>query len=766
MNKRNMYLFTFTLLAIGVGGIIAQTVLLRELLVVFAGNEFSIGIIIGFWVIWEAAGAYLGGLKEMQLRTGIRSLACLSVLFSVFLPISIYGARTFKVLAGIPVEIGVGLIPILYTSSLVLLPVGLIHGFLFTLACSIWDRLTAEGTRSSGKVYFYEMVGTIAGGIIVNFLLVPHYQSFQIALLVACFTAGSCIILLVSFSRLTESPALAFSAAVIISSVILLAGGGADRLHRLAVERQWQGRNVVYYENSVYQNIVVTQRDDQYTFFLDALSILTVPVPDIAFVEEFVHFPMLVHPFPKNVLVLGGGAGGVINEILKHPSVKRIDYVEIDPAFLKTVMRFSTPLTTRELSNPLVHLHFLDGRMFLKRALRGYDVILLGVQPPHTLQQNRFFTQEFFGDVQKALRKGGILALTMTGSLTYYSTELKDLNSSILASLKGVFPHTFVVPGDSNLFLASGSPTVSSVSPILLSDRLKTRDIATSLISGTHLAHRLQPERRVWFSSLLEGRTIPANHDFSPKALFYYIAYQNLLFSPSISRLFTAAEAVRPLGAASFLALLFLASALLRRTYSRLPVAYAIGTTGFTAMIMELVLLFSFQVFYGYIFYEIGLLLTLFMAGMATGGIVASAPAFRKVSPVTLLTFTDLFLAIFALILSLIFLSFGSAFLSGSPLSYPILLILLFVSGFLPGAEFPLAAMGYARTVNATEARTGDTVGRTVGFLYGVDLVGGWIGGLVGGFLLLPVLGLTQSLLLLVVLKAGSLLLLATSPKK
>ena len=90
-----------------------------------------------------------------------------------------------------------------------------------------------------------------------------------------------------------------------------------------AIKIQWKGQDVVHYQNSIYGNVAVIKENEQYTFFSDGIPIITTPVPDITFVEEFVHLPMLFHPGPEEVVVIGAGAGGVVNEILKHP-VKRV----------------------------------------------------------------------------------------------------------------------------------------------------------------------------------------------------------------------------------------------------------------------------------------------------------------------------------------------------------------------------------------------------------------------------------------------------------
>ena len=746
--------FVAVLLVGGLGGIIAQTVLLRELLILFSGNELSIGIIIGSWVIWEAIGSFLGG--KGNRRDPLHLLMLSIILFSISFPVSVYLARTFKTIAGISPGLGIGLLPTFFSSVVILLPTGFLHGFFFTVACSAYNEMTDEGASSTGKVYFYEMLGTIIGGILVNYLLIVYCNSFQIAIGTALAGAVACGALACSRGPLRRPIAAILSAALIVASLISLTGGMTDEIGKAALKSQWPGQNVVYYGNSVYQNIVVVQSEKQYTFFSDGIPAITAPVPDIAFVEEFVNFPLLTHPSPENVLILGGGAGGVINEVLKYPSVKDIDYVEIDPLMLTVVKRFSTPLTENELNNPLVHLFYRDGRTFLKEARNRYDAILLGLPPPYTLRANRFFTREFFETVKIKLKENGIFALTLTGSLAYYSKELKELNVSILRTLESVFPRIYVVPGDLNLFMASKGSDTTLLSPALLYSRLECRGIKTNLITFSHLSYRLDEQRRKWFFAAIGDTEASINKDLSPKGLFYHLTYLNLLFSPYLKPIFDFMGRISPSMSIAVMAALFLSLFFLQRRRGNTNIIYAIATTGFTAIILELALLFSFQIFYGYIFREIGILITVFMAGMAVGSLAIVIRLRRIRKALALFIGIEAITVLFCLVLFLLFLFLRPAG-DLSPFSVRLIFFfLLFVSGLLTGFEFPLANSIY---------RAG-SVGSTAGILYSADLFGAWLGGIVGGIVLLPVLGLSGTCIVLIALKMSSILLLLTPVRK
>ena len=780
----------------GFSGIVAQVLLLRELLVTFYGNELSIGIILANWLILEAAGSFLLGKKVERLKRRLRGFVVLSLLFSLSFPLAIYATRILKVLIGVTPGKGLGMLPILYSSFFILLPVSISHGALFTFGCKLhslyssanagWrggpPRLPAVAGRadtlggkqeasSIGKVYIYETLGAIAGGIILTYLLVPYIHSLQIALGVALLNFALCAFLLIpshhlqqNTQTLTDKILAGASLLLFFLTAFLIFGGGADKLHRLSIKQQWKGQKLVDYKNSIYGNVAVTKRGEQYTFFSDGIPIITTPTPDISFVEEFVHLPMLFSPRPERVLILSGGAGGVINEVLKHSQVERVDYAELDPLLLKAVKKFPTSLTRTELGDPRVNIEYVDGRRFVKRTSRKYDLVLVGLSEPSDLQTNRFFTKEFFSEVLNRLNKEGILVIGLPGSLTYLSEELKNLNACILNTIESIYPYVRIIPGDgTNLYLASASKEISLINETELSRRLKKRKLSLSLLTPGHIEYKLDPGRREWFLNSLEGSTEKINRDFKPLGVFFSLSYWNAMFSPYMRGLFRWFERVNLRSffiLFSFAVILFLAVRLKFKRVSQVSIPLCITTTGFAGMLFDLTLIFAFQTLYGYLFHWLGLLVTAFMAGTAAGSLKMTLDLGRIRNPFFSFIKLELALIVFSATLPVIF------FILSPYVNHPgvslllrfIFLALSFLSGVIVGAQFPLA--GKIHLGGSPD------LSRTAGLLYGADLFGGWLGGLIGGVILLPVLGLAGTCMVAVMVKVSSLIILSTSGRR
>jgi spermidine synthase len=190
-----------------------------------------------------------------------------------------------------------------------------------------------------------------------------------------------------------------------------------------------------------------------------------------------------------------------------------------------------------------------------------------------------------------------------------------------------------------------------------------------------------------------------------------------------------------------------------------LSIPYSIATTGFAGMAFDLLLIFAFQVLFGFVFHWVGLLVAAFMGGVGGGGFVMTVLLPRIKDDRRLFIQLEMAVGIFALLLPLVILAvapyLGNAALF--VLAQLLFLLLSFIAGALIGLKFPLANKMYL-------ARSPD-LSRTAGLLYSADLMGGWTGGIIAAVVLLPVLGLVGTSLVVVMIKASSLIMLATSAK-
>ena len=758
--------FSIAILVMGFSGLVAQILLLRELLIVFSGNELCIGIILANWLILEAFGSYFLGRRAEISQYKLEAFTILTIVFSLALLIAIYLTRILKGVMGISIGENIGFLTMFYSSFLVLFAVSILHGALFTYSCRIYSQFSTPDASSIGRVYVYETVGTIIAGVACTYFLVPYYNTFQVSTGLVLLNFITCLVLLAPYWKngLFPKTVLVVLSVFIFLSGYLLIVGKVDIMHHYSIKAQWKNQNIVHYQNSQYGNICILENQGQYTYFLDGIPNIIIPIPDIAFIEEFVHLPLLTHPAPSKILFLSGGAGGIINEALKYSSIEAIEYAELDPLLFDLLRKFPTPLTEYELNDKRVKIKHVDGRLLLKTTQDKFDLIFIGIQEPSSLQANRFFTYEFFSLAKEKLNKGGILVLGLPGSLTYSNKELRNLNSCIFNTLESVFSYIRVFPGDGrNLFLSSDSQGITQVDKIQITERLSQRNIAADVNVPWYIEKKLHHGWQDWFNRFLEGGSKKINSDFTPVGLFYSISHWNAVFAPSLRGVFSQFERINTRSIVLLFVILLLLHFFFRsksRQFCLKGISLSIITTGFAGMIFDLMIIFTFQSIYGYVFSWIGILVASFMAGAACGAMIMTAIAARIKNCLKLFIKIELAIICFSIVFPFVILA-AHEYLGRLDVFFIFRMlfgVLSFISGLLTGSQFPLA--------NKLSLQNSKNLSQTAGLLYASDLLGGWFGGILGAVVLLPVLGLTGTCITVGLLKLSSFTIIATQPDR
>lgn len=729
--------------AMGATTTAAQILIIRELLIVFHGNELFFGVIFGVWLVLEAAGSYLGRSFANQQRDPTRFVA-LQLCLGLAPFVSLFVIRSFRALLGLPIGELLGLQYVIAVSLVALAPVAFTDGALFPLGCRNLARYRYQEVAVS-RTYLYESIGSFTAGVIVTLFLIHYLTSFQLATVLLIVNSTAAFLYLGSL-RLVEPRhmlALLLSALIVFSFL----GINVKSIDILTTRLLWAGHTVVESTNSPYANIAVLQEKNQLSFFSNGVPYATMPEPD-PFVEEMAHFPMLFHPKPRRVLILSGGVGGLLNEVLKYP-VEQIDVAEHDPAVLELFRRNPTPLTDYELHHPIVQTHVVDGRQFLRSTPSLYDVIIVSLPIPSTLQLNRYYTTEFFTLVRTHLTPSGVFSIHLPGSETFLTPEVTILNQTIYSTLSTVFPAVRIIVGERNVYLASTDSVILTLTAEDLSRRLLERGVQTSLVNPWYIEYKTNVER---FGTLERSLTVSlpssVNEDDYPVATVRSIALLGRVSSPFFVSWLQHAEYIRlPV----YLLVVFLAGAVVwfMRVWKGglLVIDMAVASTGFVSMLCTIVLILSFQIHFGYVYQYIGLLTSLFMLGSAVGVWFAEKKPLTKLLSVELLV-----VALTGAILLL-------WRLEGDGVVQQVLVFcLMWCTGLVTGMEFPLA---FRR-----RSMIGNEFGVNAGTLYSLDLIGAFVGAILTGVALMPLLGATQTVIIALVVKTVTAILVAISVRK
>jgi len=169
----------------------------------------------------------------------------------------------------------------------------------------------------------------------------------------------------------------------------------------------WKIKSVLHTEQSKFQKIEVldTERFGK-LLLLDGKTMVS-EKDEFVYHELMAHIPYMAKEKVENVLIIGGGDGGVVREFVRHNDIKRIDLVEIDERVIEVSKEFF-PECTSGLSDKRVNVLPQDGFAFLKSKKNDYDIIVIDSTDPEDFASN-LFTTEFYEDVHCALKDDGIM---------------------------------------------------------------------------------------------------------------------------------------------------------------------------------------------------------------------------------------------------------------------------------------------------------------------------------------------------------------------
>jgi len=743
---------------IGFTAVIAQIVLMRELMVVFHGNEMSLGWVLANWLLWTAVGSGALGHLGGRTREPAKLVALLEILLAVSLPMALYLVRGSKlVFQSVPGEI-LGPGPMMLTSLVVLSIFCLVSGGLFTAA----SRLYAADTRISvfagtTRVYLLEAVGSGLGGILASLVLIRYLEPFQIAALLSLLNLMAASILIVH----SRAQRIATLAALLAGFVLFVLPFACRRMEDTSLSRLWRGYQLLANRNSIYGNLAVVQTGSIRSLFENGL--VSADVPDPLAAEEAVHFALLQHPSPKRLLLVGGGMNGSLRQALQYSSLERVDYVELDPKVLDLAVEFFATEWNSARTDPRVHLHNTDGRLMLKTTNLKFDVVIINLPDPQTAQLNRFYTLEFFQEVARGLTPNGVFSFQLKGAEDYIGPELAEFLRCIDNTLLSAFPDVLVIPGETVHFLASPQVGLLTRDSGVLVARLRTRQIHTSYLREYYLPYRMTPDRIADLESQLQAQPrTRLNRDFAPVAYYFDVALWSTRFNRAYRRLFQVVERVRfgALVATVGLALFGLAALLawLPKPDQRIRTAigFSVAAMGFTLIGLEMLLLLAFQAIYGYVYHQLAILIAGFMVGVSLGSWLATkrerntggerTDAFRLAGLQFLAAASSLLLYV----LLQLFAASNPRFLIFvvSQIIFPLLAVFC---GLLGGYQFPVATRLFF-------AKSKDGEG-SPGMLYALDLAGSCLSALVLSSYLVPVFGFQQTAWLMAVVNLAPAIL-------
>ncbi|MEW6747793.1 MAG: hypothetical protein AB1486_34130 [Planctomycetota bacterium] len=468
-------------LAWGVQAIVTQSLLLREAVVLMYGSELALGIVLFAWLLGVSLGAGAGGCLASRLSRTLAALVVVLLALSAAACVELWifrGARSW-----LGVETG-ELLPLWATtlaSLLFVTPASSSVGMAFPLACCITSHQARDvaGAGALGSVYALESLGTLAGGALFSFWAVEHLKPIETTLVCSAIMAAAAAgFLAASGSKRRVVAGLTVLAATALS-VSLFAGPILDRQLTL---RRWHniapGYELCAEAESKYQNLAIGRRSGQFTLY--ANGHVAADFPDPYTFVPLAHFWMRQHPSPRRVLVLGGGAEGLLAEILRYP-IEDVDHVEPDARQIELIEPYLADPDSETLHDNRVTVHHLDARHFIKTQHDRFDLVIARLPEPTSVLHARFYTDEFTAELRRAMTPQSVLCTSAFATPANLPPAAVDYLASIRATLQRQFPFVTVGRGNPAQILAATAPGIVSRDPAVLIGRYERCRIPPAL---------------------------------------------------------------------------------------------------------------------------------------------------------------------------------------------------------------------------------------------------------------------------------------------
>lgn len=746
----------FPLILIGITAISSQVILLREFLTIFYGNELSVGFLLCVWLIGGATGSAIASRKGGKNGEAyLKYLAKCQIFLSLLIPSSVVLMRISRPVLGLSLGEIMSIPTMLFVALLSFAPICLTLGFMFVVGCQIYEARNPE--KKIAGMYLLESIGAGVGGLVTSMILIRSFGNLQIAFFIALLNLMALAPLashMVSRKTLYRFTAIGF----LLAFVLLHSLGGVRFLDSLSLRYKWKGISVLESKDSIYGNVAVTKMLGQYTIFTNGL--IASSAPDLLTAEESVHFPMLQHPQPKNILLIGNGTGDILDEILKYP-VRKIIYVELDPLVTKMASKHLAGQPWYRLDDDRVEIINTDARYFIKHTEKHFDVAIINLPNPYTAQINRFYTVEFYREISKVLNKNAIISFSVISSENYVSNELAEFLRSIYRTVKKVFPDVQIVPGDNAYFLAATEAHMIDLDYNALERTRTDKGIDTYFVRAHYLKSKLSSDRMGYINEMIKAsgskglRAI--NKDFRPISYYYDMILWSTYFSNQLSHFFGWLIKIKLHRILTLIGVIVLILAFLgrkARKYKYFATLFALASTGCSEITFQVLTLLAFQVLFGYLYVKLGLIITAFMIGLAAGTFYISRRLDRIRRYYETYILVQVFVLLYSIVLMLVF--FCVAHVPGISLKPGggdfIFSCLPFIAGFVGGLQFPLA--------NKICLLQNNRVTSTAGITYSSDLLGASIGVLLASTLLIPLFGIYGTGIAIAVVNLFALVLL------
>ncbi len=315
----------------------------------------------------------------------------------------------------ISIPLAYGMMSNLLAVSLILYGSAVIMGILIGMEIPLIIRINSSFEHLSsnlGSVLEKDYIGALVGGLFFAFVGLSKIGSVQLAPLLGALNWLMALTFFISF-RPRIKKHFVFSAVVsgmVVFSMIPFASAVAE----WGEERKYKDE-IIYSRQSNYQKIVMTKWRNFFWLYIDG-NIQFSSFDEYRYHESLVHPAMLGSPSRERVLVLGGGDGLAVREVLKYPDVESVTVVDIDPVItdLAKTHPLLVDLNEGSMKSSKVRVINEDAGMFIEKSSEMWNIIIIDLPDPRKPSLERLYSVEFYKACKKLLAKDGVIVTQAT----------------------------------------------------------------------------------------------------------------------------------------------------------------------------------------------------------------------------------------------------------------------------------------------------------------------------------------------------------------
>ncbi|WP_010134748.1 polyamine aminopropyltransferase [Ochrovirga pacifica] len=417
--KKNSFVLKAAIFATGFAGIVAEYIL-STLATYFIGNSiFQWTMIVSLMLFCMGLGSRWSKKINKNLIQNFLLLEVSLSLLVAFSSVLVYTLAAFTELYAL----------VIYVLSML---IGLLIGLEIPLVVRInkeYEDLKSNISSILEKDYY----GSLLGGVFFAFVGLPVLGLTYTPFVLGIINFMVALIVLFRFKEKLKpiknrklQLILSLVFAILISGVMV-----TQPIIQWGEQKKYKDK-VIFSEQTKYQKIVITEWKNQHWLYLNG-NLQFCSIDEKMYHEPLVHPIMKLHQQPQNILILGGGDGCAVRELLKYPSVNKIDLVDLDPVMTQLGKEHPVLLAQNlgSLNSEKVTIYNQDAYIFLEQNTTNfYDVIIADLPDPRTIELGRLYSKEFYTLCYRKLRPNGAI-VTQAGSPYFATKAFKCIDKTI-----------------------------------------------------------------------------------------------------------------------------------------------------------------------------------------------------------------------------------------------------------------------------------------------------------------------------------------------